>query len=143
MPTSAISAAGSGFASPQQSAFSTLSSEDFTRIILQELSRQDPMQPSDTNSLIQQLSGIRSIQSDSDLSKRLESLVSMNEFASATTVIGSRVSGISLDNARVSGVVRSVARTSYGALLTLEDATRILMSDVDTIEGAPAAETTP
>jgi flagellar basal-body rod modification protein FlgD len=138
----ALGALGAGFSTPNPSGFSSLSAEDFTRIILQELSRQDPLQPSDTNSLIQQISGVRSIQSGMDLSERLESLVSQNEFASATTVIGSRVSGVSVDNERVEGVVRSVTRTSYGALLTLEDSTRILMSDVDQIE-APPVEPTP
>lgn len=128
----AISAStnGSGAGS---SAFSALSSEDFTKIILQELSRQDPLQPSDTSTLIQQLSGLRSIQSDMDLGDKLQDLVRQNEFASATTLLGTRVTGRSIDNLDVEGVVKSVVRSSYGAVVTLEDSTRMLVSDIDQI----------
>lgn len=128
----AISASASG-SSAGTSAFSALSSEDFTKIILQELSRQDPLQPSDTSTLIQQLSGLRSIQSDMDLGDKLQDLVRQNEFASATTLLGSRVTGRSIDNLDVEGVVKSVVRSSYGAVVTLEDSTRMLVSDIDQI----------
>lgn len=128
----AISASASG-SSAGSSAFSALSSEDFTKIILQELSRQDPLQPSDTSTLIQQLSGLRSIQSDMDLGDKLQDLVRQNEFASATTLLGTRVTGRSIDNLDVEGVVKSVVRSSYGAVVTLEDSTRMLVSDIDQI----------
>ncbi|MCC6951171.1 MAG: hypothetical protein IT433_06960 [Phycisphaerales bacterium] len=128
----AISASASG-SSAGTSAFSALSSEDFTKIILQELSRQDPLQPSDTSTLIQQLSGLRSIQSDMDLGDKLQDLVRQNEFASATTLLGTRVTGRSIDNIEVEGVVKSVVRSSYGAVVTLEDSTRMLVSDIDQI----------
>lgn len=128
----AISASASG-SSAGNSAFSALSSEDFTKIILQELSRQDPLQPSDTSTLIQQLSGLRSIQSDMDLSDKLQDLVRQNEFASATTLLGTRVTGRSIDNIEVEGVVKSVVRSSYGAVVTLGDSTRMLVSDIDQI----------
>ncbi len=128
----AIGASASG-SSAGTSAFSALSSEDFTKIILQELSRQDPLQPSDTSTLIQQLSGLRSIQSDMDLGDKLQDLVRQNEFASATTLLGTRVTGRSIDNVDVEGVVKSVVRSSYGAVVTLEDSTRMLVSDIDQI----------
>lgn len=133
-----VDAIGSNQQTTGSSAFSKLSSEDFTRIILQELSKQDPLQPSDTNALIQQLSGIRNIQSSMDLGDKLKSLVSQNEFASATGLIGTTISGISLESSRVHGVVASVSRTSEGAVLTLADSTRVRMSDVDQIEQTPA-----
>lgn len=116
------------------SAFSTLSAEDFTKIILQELSRQDPLQPSDTNSLIQQLSGIRSIQSDMDLSSRLNDLVRQSEFSNASTLIGKKVSGVSIESERVTGVVKAVSRTSQGTILTLRDDTLVPVANVDRID---------
>lgn len=128
----AINASASG-SSAGTSAFSALSSEDFTKIILQELSRQDPLEPSDTSTLIQQLSGLRSIQSDMDLGDKLQDLVRQNEFASATTLLGTRVTGRSIDNIEVEGIVKSVVRSSYGAVVTLQDSTRMLVSDIDQI----------
>lgn len=118
--------------------FSSMSSEDFTKVILAELSRQDPLQPSDTGALIQQLSGIRQIQSSMDLSKDIGTLVSQNEFSAATTLIGRKVSGISLDNERVDGVVKSVSRTNVGALVTLETGEQLLATNLDEIESVEA-----
>ena len=68
-------------------AFSSLSSEQFVKIIFSELSNQDPLQPSDSNALLQQLANLRSIQSGMDLSDKLSSLVTQNQLASASGVL--------------------------------------------------------
>ena len=114
-------------------AYSALGSGDFLKIILSELSRQDPLKPNDTSALLQQLSTIRTIQSDVDLSDRLKSLVGQNEWASGAGLIGKGVSGISEEGSRVAGLVIGVSRTSSGAVLTLDDGTRVPMKSVDEI----------
>jgi flagellar basal-body rod modification protein FlgD len=134
----AISAVGGGTGAPN--AFSELGTEDFVRIIFTELGNQDPLAPSDSKALLEQLSSLRSIQSDMDLSRRLGALVAQNELAAASTLIGRSISGVSLDNARVEGTVASVTRTSAGAVLNLRDGARVLMSNLDQVfESAPAA----
>jgi flagellar basal-body rod modification protein FlgD len=121
-------APGSGASS---GGFSALSSEDFAKIIFTELSKQDPLQPNDTNALLEQISMIRSIEADQNLSDRLGSLVGQNEFSNAATLIGRRIEGLNEINLRVSGVVRSVARTNQGPVLTLTDGSRVAMSRID------------
>ncbi len=113
--------------------YSELGSGDFLKIILSELSRQDPLKPNDTSTLLEQLSTIRSIQSDVDLSSRLEGLVSQNEWASGAGLIGRGVSGISEEGTRVAGVVVGVSRTDDGAVLTLDDGSRVPMKKVDEV----------
>src|SRR2546423_13913932 len=93
------SSTGSTSASP--TGFSALSAEDFSKIIFTELSKQDPLQPNDTNALLQQISSVRAIQSDMDLTSKLSALVNQNEFASAATLIGKTVSGVDESNDRV------------------------------------------
>lgn len=112
---------------------STLSTDDFTKIIFAELSRQDPLSPQDTNTMIQQLSTLRSIQSDIDLTDSLAQLTSENSFSSAATLIGKWVSGVSEDNQRTIGQVVSVSRTSDGAVLNLDNGLRVPMSRVDEV----------
>ncbi len=119
------------------SGFSSLSAEDFSKIIFTELSKQDPLQPNDTNALLQQISSIRAIQSDIDLTTNLQSLVSQNEFASASTLIGKTVSGIDDQNARVTGLVTSVSRTANGTVLTLDGGQRMNITDLDQIVNTP------
>jgi len=113
--------------------YSALGSGDFLKIILSEMSRQDPLKPNDTSTLLQQLSSIRTIQSDVDLSERLKSLVSQNEWSSGAGLIGHGVSGISEDGSRVAGVVIGVSRTDAGAVLSLDDGSRVPMKSVDEV----------
>lgn len=126
--TSSTSAATSS-----SDAYSSLGSGDFLKIILSELSRQDPLKPNDTSTLLQQLSTIRTIQSDVDLSDRLKGLVNQNEWATGSGLIGKGISGISEDGTRVAGTVVGVSRTDSGAVLTLNDGTRVPMGKVDEV----------
>lgn len=115
--------------------FSAMTSDEFSKIIFTELANQDPLQPNDTGALLEQISTLRSIEADTNLSERLKRLVSQNEFASAAGLLGKRVGGIALDNARVRGTVASVARTSEGPVLTLSGGERINMSNLDFVHG--------
>ena len=64
--------------------------------------------------------GLRSIQSDMDLSTDLRSLVNQNEFAAAATLVGKTVSGVDESFNRVTGEVRSISRTQEGTIITLK-----------------------
>jgi flagellar basal-body rod modification protein FlgD len=116
------------------SAFSELSAEQFTRIMFTELSRQDPMAPSDSKDLLQQLSSLRAIQSDMEMGRRLESLVMQNELSAASTLIGRRVSGVDWRLERVEDVVVSVSRTAGGAVLNLRGGARVNMANLDQVQ---------
>lgn len=123
--------AGSRTANSQANGFSALSSEEFTKIIISELSNQDPMQPSDTNALLQQLSNIRNIQSSMDLSEKLKSLVSENQLASASNMIGKVAGGLAEDNTRTFGRVISISKTGDGVFLNLFNGARVSVNKLD------------
>lgn len=116
-------------------AFSSLTSESFVKIIFSELDHQDPLQPSDSKDLLDQLSSLRNIQSSMDMSASLGSLVAQNELASAAGLIGKTISGVSTQGARVQGVVQSVTRTSSGATLNLTTGDQVQMSNMDQLLG--------
>lgn len=124
---------GGAGAEPSASRFNEMTSEDFAKIIFAELSNQDPLQPNDSKALLEQLSSIRSIQSDMDLSTRLQSLVAQNEMSSAAGLIGKFVSGVSDENLRVAELVVSVSRTKDGAVLNLHGGHRVKMKNVDEV----------
>jgi flagellar basal-body rod modification protein FlgD len=111
--------------------YSGLTSEDFTKIIISELSNQDPLSPSDTNALLEQISTIRSIQSDIDLSDKLKNLVTENQLASASNMIGKVVGGLDEDNYRVIGQANSVSKTKDGVFLNLSNGARVNMNNID------------
>lgn len=118
--------------------FSALSSEQFMKIVLTEMTRQDPMKPSDTNALLQQLATIRSIESDTQLTDRLGSLVGQNEFSSASGLMGKKISGVSDKVKRVEGTVTGVTRTKGGAVLTLDTGDRVPFVWVDEVKAQAA-----
>jgi flagellar basal-body rod modification protein FlgD len=131
----------SGFATPNSfsttnsNAFSELTSGQFLKIIFAELANQDPFEPNDSQAMLQQLATIRSIESDTQLSTKLNALVRQNEFAAATGLIGNLVSGITLDNRRVADLVISVSMTQDGPVLNLFDGSRMFFSKVDEVVG--------
>ncbi len=135
----ALSGTTSNTVSASAGGLSALTSEDFAKIIFAELGKQDPLQPSDTKALLEQISSLRSIQSNMDLSSDLQSLVSQNEFSSAATLIGKQVAGVDEGNERASGVVKSVLRTRDGAVVQLESGERLRVSNLDEIVNQASA----
>jgi|CXWL01.1.fsa_nt_gi flagellar hook assembly protein FlgD len=131
---SAINAAD--LAGGRENGFSTLSTGDFTQIILTELTKQDPLAPNDTNQLLQQLATIRSIQSDTDLSNQLGKIAEESNFASAASMVGRVVTGLSTDAERVTGEVIGVTRTQAGIVLALDNGLDIPMAWVDGVVDA-------
>lgn len=134
----ALSATSTPIASASN-AFGNLDSSEFVKIIFTELANQDPLAPSDSKALLEQISTIRSIQSSIDLTDKLDSLVGQQEWTSAAGLIGKKVSGLSEELMRVEGIVKSVSRTDFGAVLNLESGTRVPVQFVDQVLGAGSA----
>lgn len=134
----------SATASTGGNAFEGLSSEDFLNIILTELSAQDPLEPNDTQATLDQLSSLYSIQSQEGLTESLGSLVTQNEFASASGLIGREVTGSDPVLGELSGVVSSVRRDGDdGVRLTLEGGGSIPFSAIRTIREPSAGGEVP
>lgn len=115
------------------SGYSDMSSEEFVEIMLTELSNQDPLEPNDSQALLEQISTIRSIESDLEMIDRLEDMVSSNEFASATSLVGSMVAGVDDLGERVADLVLSVTKTSDGPIMNLVDGSRVPFANIDEV----------
>jgi flagellar basal-body rod modification protein FlgD len=113
--------------------FSKMTSEDFIRIIFTELSNQDPFQPNDSSALLQQLNSIRSIESDLKLTSQLQSLVSQNQLAAASNMIGRFVGGLSQENVRVAGLVVSVIREGDKVNVELDNGWIVPIANVERV----------
>ena len=122
--------------------YSDLTSEDFVKIMFTELSNQDPLKPNDSSQLLQQMSDLRSIQSDLELSNKLTSVVTQNQLATAGALLGKTVYGLTEYGDVAGGIVKSVTRTDDGPVLNLATGERIpfihIMRMLDTEATAPA-----
>lgn len=119
------------------SGFSQLTSEEFVKIMFTELTNQDPLKPNDSNQLLQQMSSIRSIESDLELTRKLESIVTQSQLSTAGGLIGRTVSGLTYEGARVQGVVKSISMTADGPVMNLPNGVRLPFSRVDQIVETP------
>ena len=122
---------------PIKSRFNEMSSEDFMKIIFTELQQQDPFKPNDSGALLEQLNSIRSIESDIAMGEKLEAIVFQDQLAGAGNLIGKRVGGLTVDNDRVGGIVKSVARTGDQIALILHNNWTIPIENVEYIDNQP------
>ena len=122
-------------------AFGDLSSDEFVKIMLTELSHQDPLDPQDSTALLEQLSSLRNIESQLALERQLEALVLQNQIAAASNLIGKTVEGIDARNDSVAGVVTAVRVQDGTAVLDLDSGAAIEMSRVTAISGPADAPT--
>ncbi|MHC4774823.1 MAG: flagellar hook capping FlgD N-terminal domain-containing protein [Planctomycetota bacterium] len=120
--------------------FCSMKSEDFIRVIFAELANQDPFQPNDSAALLEQLSSIRTIESDLELTDQLNALVLENQLASASNLIGKMVGGLSTTNDRVAGTVVSVIRQGNQVTLELDTGWLMPIESVEQIIEVPPQE---
>jgi flagellar basal-body rod modification protein FlgD len=113
--------------------YAALNSDQFIKIMFSELSNQDPLKPNDSSALLQQLSSLRQIESDTQNQASMASLVRQNQFSSAGSMIGGTISGLSEKNTRVVGQVERVAMTKDGPILILRDGSRVPFNQVDEV----------
>jgi len=115
------------------SRFNEMTSEDFIRVIFTELQNQDPLDPSDTTAVLDQLNSIRSIESDIQLTAKLESLVTENQLSSASSMIGKFIGGLTEDANRVAGYAVSVVRQDKDIFVELDNGWFVPIDNVETI----------
>ncbi len=120
--------------------FGALSSGEFIKVLLTELSNQDPFEPQDSAALLEQLSSLRNIESQLNLQDKLEDLVLQNQVTAAGGLIGKQVSGLDVSNLPVQGTVQSVRVQDGNAILELENRQSIAMDRVTNILGSGAEE---
>jgi len=113
--------------------FDALSSDEFLRIMFTELSNQDPLAPSDTKEILNQIGVIRTIESNLALTENLSSIVKQNEVSAAGNLIGKYVSGRTTEGESVEDFVISITVSRTGPVLNLVDGHRIPLKQVEEI----------
>jgi flagellar basal-body rod modification protein FlgD len=96
-------------ATPGANGFADLSSGEFLQIILSELSNQDPLAPNDTAAILEQLSSIRNIETQTQLDDKLNELVTQNSISTSANMIGKFVQGLDANNNTAEGIVESLS----------------------------------
>lgn len=143
MPTSAIGqTASTATGGSSINRFAEMSSEEFLEVLMTELQNQDPLNPSDSTKVLEQLSSIRNIESQIKLNDQIEALVSQNQFAAAGGLIGKLVAGLDDGNNEAVGLVTSVRLADDKVYLELDTGQSLRMSRVTQIADMPSDSAT-
>lgn len=105
---------------PDKIGFNGLTSEDFMKILIEQLKNQDPTDPMDSDQMLSQISQMRSLQSNIELQTTLKSLTLSQQLNSATDFIGKTVTG-KIGDTVTTGEVTSVLVKDGAAILKLGD----------------------
>jgi flagellar basal-body rod modification protein FlgD len=101
---------GSGdvkFVDKDKTGFNSLTSEDFLKLLVTQLQNQDPTAPIGNEELLNQLSMMRSLQSNLELGEAVKSVSSNQNLSMAAGFIGKSIIGSLDDGSPVNGVVDS------------------------------------
>jgi flagellar basal-body rod modification protein FlgD len=88
--------------------FNELTMGDFIKMMVAELENQDPMDPMSNTEMLSQISQIRSITSNDQLSTSIEALTLGQALSTASGLIGKTVTGVNTLNEPVTGKVDKV-----------------------------------
>jgi flagellar basal-body rod modification protein FlgD len=117
-------------------AMADLTSQDFLKLLVTQLTYQDPLEPMGNEELLRQISSIREIELSTTLSDSLRNLTGQQHFSSVSGMIGQHVTTVPDEvGATVSGVVVGVRFTSSGeAVLVLSNGVETPLQQVAGIQ---------
>lgn len=137
-PTLLTTAPGS---TARTDSFSTLGSQDFLKLLITQLTTQDPLEPTGNQELLQQIASIRDIELSTTLTDSLRALTGDQRFGSAAGLIGQYVIGAPAnDGTIIEGVVSSVRFEADGRpVLQLSNGSAVALEQIAEIHPASAA----
>lgn len=115
---------------------SNLTTDDFFKLLITQISNQDPFEPTSNEELLQQISSIRNIELSTTLTESLRSLTDQQQFGTASSLIGQYVTGPAGDNGtNMQGVVVAVRFDAGGQpVLQLSTGAEVPIDQVSLVE---------
>lgn len=118
---------------------SGLEAADFLEMLIVQLQNQDPTEPTSNEEILSQVSQLRDLQSATDLSDTLQSLVTGSELSNAAGLIGQYIVGRNADGDLVEGVAGSARLVDGEAVLKI-NGQDVKLSAVESVSAAPAED---
>lgn len=123
IPSIGSSPATSAAARSQTDAFRGVDIDHFLKLMIAELQNQDPLNPLDNSQMLQQISQIREIGATEHLTQTLETVLLRQNVATATSLIGQQIRGLSTSGEPAQGTVQHVSIVDGQPQLHVDGAT--------------------
>ena len=139
-PLTSSSATGSSSSSSSSSSTgnSLLDPQAFLQLLVAQLQYQDPTNPVDTSSFMNQTAMLSQVQTMNSMSSTLSALSDAQQAQSATALIGKQVTYVDDKGMRATGVATAAQLMSTGATLSVDGKTVSLSSIVE-VTDAPTS----
>jgi flagellar basal-body rod modification protein FlgD len=113
----------------------SLTSSDFLNLMLTQLEQQDPLNPTDSNQMLSQISQISNLQANTAMQTSLSSLTLQQSIGAGGNLIGKSITGVDSSGTTVTGNVTSVQVQNSQVYLGLDsDTNPVPMSSVTNIQ---------
>jgi flagellar basal-body rod modification protein FlgD len=119
-----------------------LTPDDFMQMLVTQLKNQDPLNPTSSDQILQQISEIDNIQATASLTSSLNSVSLGQSLATASNMIGKQVQGLDSSGNKVSGIVDSVSVAKGAASLNVGSQTLTLSNVSQVSDPAPSSDGT-
>jgi flagellar basal-body rod modification protein FlgD len=128
----ASSGTKSDSSSAVSNATSTLGKDDFLKLLIAQLTNQDPLDPLKDQDFIAQLATFSTLEQQTNMAKSLEQLTSLSAISSVG-LIGHTVTYLDSEGATKTGTVSGVKFTEDGVVLSLKGGGTISLDTVESI----------
>jgi flagellar basal-body rod modification protein FlgD len=98
----------------------SMGEDTFLKLLMAQMTHQDPMQPTDSAQMLSQLAQFANVEGINKLNKQTTSLNLGQDFAGSVAMIGKTVTWLDDKGAAHSGVVDAVKPSPSGALLVID-----------------------
>lgn len=112
-----------------------INSNTFLKLLVAQLSHQDPMNPTDSSTYITQEAQFSMVQSMNSLAKQNAAILQSQQMLEATSFIGKNVTYVDANGVQNVGVVSSASPGSNGAVVRVGD-TQIPISSITSVFAA-------
>lgn len=103
--TTTSSTAPNNLIDADKQGFAGLTAEDFLKMLVVELQNQDPSEPMKNEDLLNQLTAMQSLQSNSELSDSLSQVTANLQLSTGSSFIGKQITGKTAAGNDVTGIV--------------------------------------
>jgi flagellar basal-body rod modification protein FlgD len=116
-------------ASADTGASSTLGLQDFLKILLTQLTYQDPLKPMDNQAFMAQMAQFTSLEQTQRLNEKLELLISNQAALQSVGLLG-RTVDVSADGGKVTGTVIALSLQGAAPVITVSTSSGTVLTDL-------------
>jgi flagellar basal-body rod modification protein FlgD len=110
-----------------------LNTDDFIKMMVTQLQNQDPLNPTQNQDLLAQMSQIGQLQSTTQLQTTIQSMALQSNLGAAGNMIGKTVQGLDANGNPIGGVVNSVQVQSGNVFLQLDSGQSMALAQITSI----------